>query len=204
MATRVSRVATTAPEIMAMPSPWKIGSPTITAPPTTTAAAVSRMGRARTAPASTTASDSRRAAGPGQLDEVHQQDRVADDDPGERDHPDHRGGGEEGAAEPVGRKDPGQGERDRRHDDQRDQVGLEPGDHQQVDQHQHRGERDAEIAEHLVGDPPLAVPVEAHLLGELGGTRPGGRDPRRSPAGPPSPAWRRPATRAPAPRPPVT
>src|SRR6187549_640773 len=37
-------------------NPWKIGSNRITADPTITAAAVSAMGRKRTAPASTTAS----------------------------------------------------------------------------------------------------------------------------------------------------
>src|SRR5512137_2065353 len=41
-----------------MASPWKIGSKRMTKAPTTTAAAVSSMGRKRTAPASTTASAS--------------------------------------------------------------------------------------------------------------------------------------------------
>ena len=41
-----------------MARPWKIGSNSITNEPTTTAAAVSSMGRKRTAPASTTASSS--------------------------------------------------------------------------------------------------------------------------------------------------
>lgn len=54
----VSRVATIAPLISATARPWKIGSSTITSPPTTTAAAVSAMGRKRTAPASSTASRS--------------------------------------------------------------------------------------------------------------------------------------------------
>ena len=48
----------TSPAISEMASPWKIGSNRITAEPTTTAAAVSSMGRKRTAPASITASSS--------------------------------------------------------------------------------------------------------------------------------------------------
>ena len=46
------------PAISAIASPWKIGSDRITDEPTTTAAAVSIIGRKRTAPASITASSS--------------------------------------------------------------------------------------------------------------------------------------------------
>jgi len=56
----VNIVAMMAPLISATASPWKIGSSTITSPPTTTAAAVSAIGRKRTAPASSTASRSDR------------------------------------------------------------------------------------------------------------------------------------------------
>ena len=45
----------TSPAIQEMANPWKIGSARITAAPTITAAAVSTMGRNRTAPASITA-----------------------------------------------------------------------------------------------------------------------------------------------------
>ncbi len=48
--TRVSAVDATAPNIMAMARPWKIGSKSMTKEPTTTAAAVSTMGLNRTAP----------------------------------------------------------------------------------------------------------------------------------------------------------
>ena len=48
----------TSPAISEMARPWKIGSNRITAEPTMTAAAVSAIGRKRTAPASTTASSS--------------------------------------------------------------------------------------------------------------------------------------------------
>ena len=38
-----------------------------------------------------------------QLDEVHQEDGVPNDDPCQGDHPDHGGGGEEGSPHGVGR-----------------------------------------------------------------------------------------------------
>ena len=61
------------------------------------------------------------------------------------------------------RQDADQRERNRQHDRQRRDERLEPADDQDVDQHQHRRERDAEIAEHLVGDVPLAVPLHRVL-----------------------------------------
>ena len=45
------------------------------------------------------------------------------------------------------------------HDDERHREALEPADHQDVDQYEHRGEGEAEVAEDLVGDVPLAVPL---------------------------------------------
>ena len=62
-----------------------------------TAAAVSAIGRNRTAPASTTASASGMPSSQPQLDEVHEDDRVAHDDAGAGDEADHRGGREERA-----------------------------------------------------------------------------------------------------------
>ena len=55
---RDSASEATSPAISAMARPWKMGSKRITPAPTTTAAAVSSMGRKRTAPASITASSS--------------------------------------------------------------------------------------------------------------------------------------------------
>ena len=55
---RESSVEATSPAIREIARPWKMGSKRITLAPTTTAAAVSSMGRKRTAPASTTASSS--------------------------------------------------------------------------------------------------------------------------------------------------
>ena len=52
---RLSNKDATSPAINEIARPWNIGSKRITAEPTTTAAAVSVMGRNRTAPASTTA-----------------------------------------------------------------------------------------------------------------------------------------------------
>ena len=55
---RDSSVEATSPAIREIASPWKIGSNKITLAPTTTAAAVSSIGRKRSAPASTTACSS--------------------------------------------------------------------------------------------------------------------------------------------------
>ena len=60
----------------------------------------------------------------------------------------------------VRRQDADQRERNRRHHNQRREKGPEPADHQNVNQHQHRGERHAEIAEHFDGDVPFAVPFD--------------------------------------------
>ena len=62
-------------------------------------------------------------------------------------------------------QDAHQRQRDRRHDDQRRDEGLEPADDEDVDQHQHHREGDAQVAEDLVGDVPLAVPLHRELLG---------------------------------------
>jgi hypothetical protein len=63
------------------------------------------MGRNRTAPASTTASRQRQALRAAQLDEINQDDRVADNDAGPGHEADHRGGGEERAEQGVRRQD---------------------------------------------------------------------------------------------------
>ena len=86
--------------------------------------------------------------------------------PAPGDEADHGGRGEEGAEQAVGRQDPDQGERDRRHDHERRTERAEPGHDQDVDQHHHRAEGEAQVAEHLVGDLPLPVPLHGHVLGE--------------------------------------
>ena len=45
------------------------------------------------------------------------------------------------------------------HDHERRHERLEPADDQHIDQHQHRGEGEAEVAKDFVGDVPLAVPL---------------------------------------------
>ncbi len=100
-------------------SPWKMGSNKITLAPTTTAAAVSSMGRKRTAPASTTASSSDIPCVAAQFNEVDEDDGIAHDDSGARDKSDHRRSREECSHQSVGRKNANQRQRNRRHDDQR-------------------------------------------------------------------------------------
>ena len=168
-----------------------------------TAAAVSAIGRNRTAPASTTASSSGIPSLHPQLDEVDQDDRVANDDAGAGDEADHRRRGEERAEHRV-----------RRQDARRARTGsasmmvsgvderLEPADDQDVDEHQHGGERDAEIAEHLVGDVPLAIPL--HRVARAVERLPGVEDleavalraAARWPAPRSSAGWRRPGSRS--------
>ena len=58
---------------------------------------------------------------------------------------------------------PDERERDGQHDRQRRDERLEPADDEDVDQHEHRREGDAEIAEDLVRDVPLAVPLHRVL-----------------------------------------
>jgi hypothetical protein len=64
----------------------------------------------------------------------------------------------------VRRQDADQRERNRHHHDQRREERAEPADHQHVDQDQHRGEGQAEIAEDLDGDVPFAIPFHRGLL----------------------------------------
>jgi hypothetical protein len=93
------------------------------------------------------------------LDEVDQDDRVAHHDPRSGDEADHGRGSEERAEQPVPGQDADQRQRDRHHDDQRDDERLEPADDQHVDENEHQGECNAEVAEHLIGDVPLSVPL---------------------------------------------
>ena len=98
---RDSSSEATSPAISEMARPWKDRIEQDHAAPTTTAAAVSTIGRNRTAPASTTASLQRHALAQPQLDEVHEDDRVAHHDAGAGDEADHRGSREERAQRPC-------------------------------------------------------------------------------------------------------
>jgi multidrug efflux pump subunit AcrB len=97
---------------------------------------------------------------PQQADEVDQQDRIAHDDAGQRDHADHAGGGELRAQQRMARHHPDDGQGDRRHDDQRREVRAELRHHQQVDEDQADRIGGTHVAEGLVGDLPLAVPLD--------------------------------------------
>ena len=99
---REKRREATSPAMREMASPWKMGSKRMTEAPTTTAAAVSIMGRNRTAPASIDRLVQGHALLDPQFDEVHQDDGVAHHDAGPGDEADHGGGGEKGAHEPSG------------------------------------------------------------------------------------------------------
>ncbi len=62
-------------------------------------------------------------------------------------------------------QDADQGQRDWRHDHQGYQVGAELGHHQQVDQQQAHRVGDPHVAECLVSDLPLPIPLQAVLIG---------------------------------------
>ena len=111
-----------------------------------------------------TASPSGHALAQAQFDEIDQDDRVSNDDAAAGHEADHAGGAEEGAHQAVGRQDADERERDGDHDDGRGDEAAEPADHQHIDQHQAGGEGAAEIAEHLDGDVPLAIPFQGGFV----------------------------------------
>ncbi len=79
----------------------------------------------------------------------------------------------------VGRQDADERERDGDQDHERHREALEPADHEDVDEQEHRGEGEAEVAEHLERDVPLAVPLEGGGLGAAPGGRGRGAAPPR-------------------------
>ena len=95
-----------------------------------------------------------------QADEVHQQDGVAHDDAGQRNHADHAGGGVLRAEQRMAGHHANDGQRNRRHDDQRRQVAAELRHHQQVDQDQAHAIGRAHVAKGFKGDLPFAVPLQ--------------------------------------------
>ena len=95
-----------------------------------------------------------------QLDEVHEQDGVAHDDAGQRNHANHAGGGVLRAQQGVPRHDADDGQRNRRHDDQRGQIRAKMGNYQEVDEHQPHAVGNAHVAEGLIGDLPFAIPFQ--------------------------------------------
>ena len=94
MTSKVSTVETKMPKISEIASPLKIGSSRMKVAPIIAASAVSAMGLARIAPGAhhrVLKTAARTQLG---VDEVHQQNGIAHDDAGQRDHADHRRGGE--------------------------------------------------------------------------------------------------------------
>ncbi len=59
---------------------------------------------------------------------------------------------------------PHKAQRNRHHHHERSPERLEPADDQQIDNHQHHGERRTQIAEHFERDLPLAIPLHSKLL----------------------------------------
>ena len=104
-----------------------------------------------------------------QIDEVDQQDGVAHDDAGQRDHADHAGGRVLRAQQGVAWHHANDGQRDRRHDDQRREVAAELRHHQQVDEDQAHGVGGAHVAEGLKGDLPFAIPFDGVVAQRIRG-----------------------------------
>ena len=139
------------------------------AAPIMAASAVRRIGLKRTAPASSTTVAQRFALSAAVTDEIDQQNRIANDDAGQRDESDHRGRGEGRAEQPVSDQNPDQRQRDRRQNDQWQPKAAELGHHQHVDAEDRRAERSAHVAEGHIGDLPFAVPEQrrVRLVGRL-------------------------------------
>ena len=74
------------------------------------------------------------------------------------------------AEQRVSRHDADDRERDRRHDDERHRIGAELRHDEQVNEHQAHRIGEAHVAESLVGDRPLAVPLDAEVAQAIGRT----------------------------------
>ena len=111
----------------------------MTKEPTTTAAAVSTIGRGADCAGHDEGVDQISLFAPLHLHKIDQQDGVSDDDARKRNEADHRGCGEKCAEKPVAGKNPHQGQRDRGHDDERRDEAPEPGDDQDINQDQDGG-----------------------------------------------------------------
>ena len=98
-----------------------------------------------------------------ELDEIHQDDGVTHHDTGAGHKADHGGGREKGVQPPVSGQDTDQSKGDDYHDHQRCHVILEPADHQHVDKNHDGTEGQAEVAEDLQGDMPLAAPFHGRF-----------------------------------------
>ena len=167
-------------------SPWKMGSASITALPTITASAVSAIGRNRTSTASSTAAASGIPSRSFSSAKSTRMMLLRTTIPAPAMKPIMLVAVKNVPAERVRRQDADERERDRREDHERHREALEPADHEHVDEQHHRREREAEVAEDLERDVPLAVPLERGATrcppGARGrSARPARRDPRAAP-----------------------
>ena len=103
--------------------------------------------------------------------------------PAPGDEADHGGGGEERAEGQVPGQDADERERDRQQDGQGHGEGLEPADDEDGDEDEDDRESDPQVAEHLVGDLPFAVPFERGPVGGLRRLRRRGARPSSRSAG---------------------
>ena len=97
------------------------------------------------------------------LDEVHQDDRVAHDDARAGHKSNHRRRGEECAKESMRGQDAYQRKWNGGHYDERREERTEPADHQDVDENQHSGEGEPEIAKDFDCNVPFAVPFHGRF-----------------------------------------
>ncbi len=137
----------------------------MTAAPTITAAAVSIIGRKRTAPASITASASGIPCFSRSSMKSTRMIELRTTIPAPAIKPIIEVAVKNAPINRVRRQNADQRERNRRHDRERRFERLKPADHQDVDQHQHGRERQPQIAEDFVGDVPLAIPFHRELVG---------------------------------------
>ena len=96
--------------------------------------------------------------------EIHQQDGVPDNNPGERDPADHRSRGKFCIEEPVTRNNTNQCQRDRCHDDRRENKVFKLDDHQHVNQHHGQHKRATHVAERFISNRPLTGPLKTRFV----------------------------------------
>ena len=91
---------------------------------------------------------------------INQQDGITDDNTGQSDKANHRGGGKLGIEQPVARNDPDQGQGYRRHDDPRNHEVAELPYHQDIDEDQCHTKGGTHVTEGLIGHRPFAGPLK--------------------------------------------
>src|SRR6516162_4209892 len=155
------------PAIKEMANPWKIGSKRMTAPPTITAIAVINIGRKRTAPASTTAASSeppsRRRCSMKSTRMIEFRTTM----PALAINPIIDVAVKNAPRSPCADRMPTSEKWNGGHYDERREERTEPADHQDVDENQHGGEGEPEIAKGFDCNVPFAVPFQGRFsIGE--------------------------------------